>query len=145
MQPASVARPVVSPATIPAPSPVASPEEVRDHQPPHTVRPSLAHLERRAGQGNSTGTDLHTSARWANSTWADLHTSAPSVGSTGTDLHVSSPARGPQLTAERLPHEGLMRCKGEAPDGDVWSFGGYEGREPFLLYHGETCVAGMAM
>ncbi len=37
-----------------------------------------------------------------------------------------------------------MRCTGEAPDDLVWSFGVEEGLEPFLVYEGETMVAGVA-
>ncbi len=45
---------------------------------------------------------------------------------------------------KRLLHEGFMRCAGEAPDDLVWSFGVEEGLEPFLVYQGETRVAGAA-
>ncbi len=38
-----------------------------------------------------------------------------------------------------------MRCAGEAPDDLVWTLGVEDGLEPFLVYQGETLVAGAAV
>jgi hypothetical protein len=44
----------------------------------------------------------------------------------------------------RLIHEGLVRCSGRAPDGVVWEMGLEAGREPYLVFLGETRIAGPA-
>jgi hypothetical protein len=41
-------------------------------------------------------------------------------------------------------HDGLIRCSGEAPGGLTWELGVQEGREPFLVYFGETRIGGSA-
>ncbi len=45
---------------------------------------------------------------------------------------------------KRMLHEGFIRCTGDAPDELIWAYGVDEGQEPFLLYEGETLVAGEA-
>jgi hypothetical protein len=44
----------------------------------------------------------------------------------------------------RLIHEGFMRCWGRAPDDLMWELGVERGREPFLVYRGETRMEGAA-
>jgi hypothetical protein len=86
---------------------------------------------------------------------------APGCWSIGTgklhEHHIVYKSRGGALTDpsnllaacgahhERLIHGGFMRCSGEAPDDVRWEFGVEQGREPFLVYHGETRTGGGAV
>jgi hypothetical protein len=85
---------------------------------------------------------------------------APGCRSTGTgrlqEHHVVFRSHGGPETDPRnlttlcnahhaMLHEGLIRCSGEAPGGLTWEMGVQEGREPFLVYLGETRIGGTAL
>jgi hypothetical protein len=45
---------------------------------------------------------------------------------------------------QRLLHHGIVRCRGNAPDGLRWEMGVVRGRSPFLVFSGDVRVGGSA-